>query len=570
MEDLDSLSNKRHSLAHVLAAAVLDLYPDAKLGMGPAIDNGFYYDFDISSTISADDLPKLQDKMKDIVKSDVSFAKREVSLKEARKIFAEQPFKLEIIDDLEAGGASTVMVYESGDFTDLCQGPHVASTSEINNDSFQLTRVAGAYWKGNEKNKQLQRVYGVAFESKDKLDEYLHNLEEAQKRDHRILGRDLDLFTFHEEAPGMVFWHDGGVKLVDKLVSRWREIQAKYGYQEVRLPNMLDENLWKRSGHYEHYHDNMFFTDNEGKRLALRPMDCPGAILLYEENIRSYHDLPVKISELGTVFRNEKSGELHGLFRVQQITQDDAHVFVTPDQIEAQVQEIIKIMEEIYSPFGMEREIFLSTRPDKAMGSNEMWIKAEDALRMALDNVGIKYGIKEKDGAFYGPKIDVHIKDSLGRSWQMGTIQLDFFMPQQFGLSYIAEDGSKKAPVIIHRALMGSLERFVGILTEHYAGAFPAWLAPTQAVVIPISEKQNDYATSVAERLRQLNVRVMIDNGNETLGKKIRANELKKTPYLIIVGEKEVDSQKISVRKRSEGDLGTMNIDQLAEEVLAE
>lgn len=554
-------------MAHVLAQAVLELYPDAKLGMGPAVENGFYYDLDTSNTISADDLPKIQDKMVEIIKSNAVFEKSDIALDEARQMFADQPYKLEIIGDLETGGATSATVYKSGDFTDLCQGPHIASTADIITDGFHLTRVAGAYWKNNQNNKQLQRIYGVAFEGRKELDEYLNNIEEAQKRDHRKLGRDLDLFTLSEEAPGMVFWHSKGLQLFNALVERWRKIQNEHGYKEVSLPNMLDVELWKRSGHYEHFKENMFFTDNEGRKLALRPMDCPGAILLYQEGVKSYNDLPVKMSELGTVFRNEKSGELHGLFRVQQITQDDAHVFVMPDQIESQVQEIIKIMEEIYKPFDMEREIFLSTKPDKAMGSDEMWRRAEAALRTALDNVGIKYGIKEKDGAFYGPKIDVHIKDSLGRSWQMGTIQLDFFMPQQFGINYIASDGSKKTPVIIHRALMGSLERFIGILTEHYAGAFPAWLAPVQAVVIPVSEKHIDYAKQVASQLQESDIRVEVDETNETLGKKIREGELQKIPYLIIVGDKEAEANNVAVRTRENGDRGSMAISDLLDEI---
>jgi len=563
----NNIDVKRHSLAHILAQAVLELRPEAKLGMGPAIENGFYYDFDITSAISTEDLPKINAKMIEIIESDIRFEKSDVSIDEAKQIFAEKPYKLEIVKDLQAGGATMVTVYKSGNFTDLCHGPHISSTSEINVDGFRLTRVAGAYWKNNEKNKQLQRVYGVAFESKEELSKHLENIEEAQKRDHRKLGRDLDLFTFHEEAPGMVFWHDKGIKVVDRLVDRWRAIQAKHGYKEVRFPNMLDVELWKRSGHYEHYQYSMFFTDNEGKKLALRPMDCPGAILYYGEDIRSYNELPLKLSELGTVFRNENSGELHGLFRVQQITQDDAHVFVTPEQIEDQVAEIINIMEDIYKPFNMKREIFLSTKPVKAMGSDEMWSKAEAALRSALDRAGVAYGIKDKDGAFYGPKIDVHINDSLGRSWQMGTVQLDFFMPQQFGINYIAEDGTKKTPVIIHRALMGSLERFVGILTEHYAGAFPTWLAPVQAVIIPVSEKHNGYACSIVDKLTGEGVRAEVDSTNETLGKKIRAGEIQKIPLLLIVGDREVEAKTVALRSREKGDEGSVSIDELTERI---
>jgi len=558
----------RHSLAHILAQAVQELRPGTKLGMGPAIENGFYYDFDMALAISTDDLPKIDAKMKEIIRSEISFKKSVVAIDEAIQMFADQPFKIEIIKDLRAGGANTVTVYKSGIFTDLCQGPHISSSSDINIDSFRLTRVAGAYWKNNENNKQLQRLYGVAFESKEELDKYLENIEVAQKRDHRKLGRDLDLFTFHEEAPGMVFWHPNGVVLYQALVSRWRKIQSKYGYGELMLPTMLSVDLWKRSGHYSHYKDGMFFTSNEGNELALKPMDCPGAILVYKEKIRSCNDLPIKWSELGKVYRNEQSGEIHGLMRVQEFTQDDAHIFVSEEQIEEQVKEVVAIMDELYKPFDMEREIFLSTRPDDAMGSQEIWQKAEVALESALKSAGVKFGIKEKDGAFYGPKIDIHIKDALGRSWQTGTIQLDFFMPEKFGLEYIATDGSRKQPVMIHRALMGSLERFVGIITEHYAGAFPVWLAPVQAMVIPVSEKQNKYASDVTDKLLGLAVRVEVDCTSETLGKKIRVSEMQKIPYLIIVGDREIEAKTVALRSREKGDEGSMTVQELADKII--
>lgn len=570
MTEIGNINTKRHSYAHLLAAAVLELYPQAKLGMGPAIENGFYYDFDIDKSISIDDLPKIEAQMKKLISNNIDFEQENVSLSSARELFKDQLYKLEIIDDIEKDGKNEVSIYKSGEFTDLCNGPHISLTNELDIDAFKLERVAGVYWKNNESNKQLQRIYGVAFDSKMELDEYLKNLEEAKKRDHRKIGKELDLFTFHEEAPGMVFWHPKGTILYQTLVGRWREIQSRYGYGELMLPSMLSVNLWKRSGHYNHYKDGMFFTSNEGNELALRPMDCPGGILVYKEDVRSYNDLPIKWSELGKVYRNEQSGEIHGLMRVQEFTQDDAHIFITEDQIEDQVKEVIKIMDEIYKPFDMERKIFLSTKPDDAMGDPDVWAKAEDALRQALDSSGIKYGIKEKDGAFYGPKIDIHVKDALGRSWQTGTIQLDFFMPEKFELEYIAPDGGKKRPVIIHRALMGSLERFVGILTEHYAGAFPVWLAPVQARVISVSDKACDYVDEVVAELSSAGVRVDADKSNETLGKKIRQGQMQKIPYLLVVGDKEIEAKNVAVRSRDDGDMGAKSVDEFARVVIGD
>lgn len=554
----------RHSLSHVLAAAVLEMFPEAKLGIGPATDNGFYYDFDLPRTLIPEDLPILEDKMRKIIKKGNKFEKMEIAIEEAidRLSGSDRDYKLELVEGLKDKGKDKVTLYKLDSFVDLCEGPHIDSANDLKDIAFKLDKIAGAYWRGDENNPMLQRIYGLAFNTEKELAEYLKNRQEAEKRDHRKLGKELDLFTFHEEAPGMPFWHDKGVTMLEILIDRWRKIQKEYGYKELRLPNLLDVELWKRSGHFDHYKDNMFFTENEGKKMALRPMDCPGAILVYGENVRSYKDLPMRWSELGTVFRNEKSGELHGLLRVQQIVQDDAHVFITPKMIESEIIEILSIMEKIYEPFDMEQEIFLSTKPDDAMGDKKVWDKAEKALKNALDKKGIKYGIKEKDGAFYGPKIDVHIKDALGRTWQTGTIQLDFFMPERFDLEYIGEDSKKHRPVIIHRALMGSLERFVGIITEHYAGAFPVWLAPVQVIILPISDKHNDYTNKIKNQISKADIRVEADLRSESVGKKIRDAQLQKIPYMLVVGDKEINSNELTVREYGKEKQSKMKLDE--------
>ncbi len=554
----------RHSLSHILAAAVLEMFPEAKLGIGPATDNGFYYDFDLPRTLIPEDLPILEDKMRKIIKKGNKFEKMEIAIEEAidRLSGSDRDYKLELVEGLKDKGKDKVTLYKLDSFVDLCEGPHIDSTKDLKDIAFKLDKIAGAYWRGDENNPMLQRIYGLAFNTEKELVEYLKNHQEAEKRDHRKLGKELDLFTFHEEAPGMPFWHDKGVTMLEILIDRWRKIQKEYGYKELRLPNLLDVELWKRSGHFDHYKDNMFFTENEGKKMALRPMDCPGAILVYGENVRSYKDLPMRWSELGTVFRNEKSGELHGLLRVQQIVQDDAHVFITPKMIESEIIEILSIMEKMYEPFDMEQEIFLSTKPDDAMGDKKVWDKAEKALKNALDKKGIKYGIKEKDGAFYGPKIDVHIKDALGRTWQTGTIQLDFFMPERFDLEYIGEDSKKHRPVIIHRALMGSLERFVGIITEHYAGAFPVWLAPVQVIILPISDKHNDYTNKIKNQISKADIRVETDLRSESVGKKIRDAQLQKIPYMLVVGDKEINSKELTVREYGKEKQSKMKLDE--------
>ncbi|MDH4358957.1 MAG: threonine--tRNA ligase [Candidatus Berkelbacteria bacterium] len=564
-----NLEVKCHSLSHILAAAVIEMFPEGELGIGPSIENGFYYDFDLPRTLIPEDLPLIEEKMRALIKKNLKFEKAEMAIDEAIKKAKDSKhhLKLELLEDLKKEGNKTVSFYKTGDFVDLCKGPHVASTQDLKAVTFKLDRISGAYWKGDEKNKMLQRIYALAFETEEHLRKFIENREKAQLRDHRRLGARLGLFTFHEEAPGMAFFHAKGTVIFNLLVERWRKIQKEHGYQEVRLPDLLDVKLWKQSGHFDHYKDDMFFVEGDNKTLALRPMDCPGAILLYKEGVRSYNDLPMRVSELGTVYRNEKSGELHGLFRVQQMTQDDAHIFIAEEMIEDEVGEVIKILEKIYAPFDMEREIYLATRPDDAMGDEKVWEKAENALGSALKKSKIKYGIKEKDGAFYGPKIDIHINDSLGRTWQMGTIQLDFFMPERFGLEYVARDGSLKRPVMIHRALMGSLERFIGIITEHYAGAFPVWLAPVQAVVLPISDKHNVYAQKIADKLKKLDIRAEAGLKSETIGRKIRDAELKKIPYMIVVGDKEIAENKISIRKLGEGDKGQNSVEALVAEI---
>jgi len=571
--------------------AVKKLYPEVKFGIGPAIENGFYYDFDFSNVIlnqqakdlakrdssspsapqndriSPDDLPKIEKEMQAIIKQNLDFIKKEISQTEAKKLFADQPYKIELIEEL---GEQKISTYQSGDFTDLCAGPHIESTKKINTKAFKLSKIAGAYWRGDEKNKMLTRVYGLAFATEKELADYLKMLEEAEKRDHRKLGANLDLFSFHSESPGMPFWHNNGLIIFNNLVEHWREIQKEHNYMEVKLPPVLNVSLWKQSGHYDHYKNDMFFTENDGVEMALRPMDCPGTILFYKERPHSYSELPIRIGELGTVYRNEKSGELHGLMRVQQITQDDAHIVIAENMIEKEVVEVLGILEKIYKPFSLKREFFLSTRPDDAMGDIETWRKAETALKNALDKSKIKYGLKEKDGAFYGPKIDVQMYDSLGRTWQSGTIQLDFFMPKNFGMEYIDKEGKKQRPVMIHRALMGSLERFIGILLEHYAGALPVWLSPIQTIILPIGQNHQEYGQEILGLLKQNNIRATLNLDNETIGKKIREAEMQKIPYLLVVGDKEVKAKSVAVRQRGAGDKGAMAIDKFIAKIREE
>lgn len=564
----------RHSAAHVLASAVLEMFPEAKFGTGPAIENGFYYDFDLPRTLIPEDLPILEEKMRAVIKANHPFERAEISASEALEDFKKlgQDYKLELISELKETGEK-ISIYRTGQFVDLCSGPHLDSTGEIKADAFKLTKISGAYWRADEKNKQMQRIYGVAFESKDALKEYLHMLEEAEKRDHRKIGKELDLFSFHPEAPGMPFFHPKGTLIYNELKNFWIEAQREFNYEMILCPSMLDVSIWKKSGHWDHYKDDMYFVQaDENKQFGLRPMDCPGAILIYNNSLKSYRDLPLRYSEPGLITRKEKSGQLGGLLRVQQFTQDDAHIFITEDQIKEEIKNVINLVNKVYKPFGLEYKAYLSTRPDDFMGDASVWEKAEQDLIDVLQEVyGKNYGLKEKDGAFYGPKIDFQLKDSIGRTWQCATIQLDFQMPQKFDCKYTDKDGQEKIAVLIHRTIMGSFERFMGILIEHYAGAFPTWLAPVQAIVIPVSEEKfGAYAEEVKEKLVATDVRAEVDASTESLGKRIRNADKQKIPYILVVGEKEMEAQTVAVRPRGTKDQTVMKTDEFVEKIVTE
>lgn len=560
----------RHSTAHILAAAVLEMFPEAKFGTGPAIENGFYYDFDLPRTLIPEDLPLLEEKMRAIIKANHPFERAGISTENALEKFKElgQTYKLELIDDLKKEGNETVSIYHSGNFVDLCAGPHIDSTGEIDAQAFALTKISGAYWKADENNPQMQRIYGVVFSNKKELRQYFQMVAEAEKRDHRKIGKDLDLFSFHPEAPGMPFFHPRGMVIYNELKKFWLDTQKEFGYDMISGPSMLDVAIWKKSGHWDHYKDDMYFvsTGEDGKQFGLRPMDCPGAILIYNNSMKSYRYLPIRYAEPGLITRKEKSGQLGGLLRVQQFTQDDAHIFISEEQIKEEIKNVIALIEKIYKPFGLEYKAFLSTRPDDFMGEISVWEKAEDDLREVLQEVyGDDYGMKEKDGAFYGPKIDFQLKDAIGRTWQCATIQLDFQMPLKFDCTYIDSDGKEKNPVIIHRTIMGSFERFMGILIEHFAGAFPLWLSPVQVAIIPVSEKFSEYAQKVNSLLLASDIRSSISDESETLGKRISLAEKQKTPYMIVVGEKEVAEKTVTIRMRGEKKQETMDVGNFAE-----
>lgn len=569
-EDADGRWALRHSAAHIMAQAVKRLYGDknVKLAIGPAIDNGFYYDFDMDHQLNNEDLVKIEKEMKKIVKENLPIVRKEVTRQEALDFFnAEgETYKIELINDLPEDAMITM--YTQGDFTDLCAGPHVVSTGKVK--ALKLQSVAGAYWRGNEKNKMLQRIYGTAFEKQADLDAYLKMLEEAAKRDHRKLGKELDLFSLHEEGPGFPFFHPNGMVIRNELINYWREVHRKFGYQEIKTPMILNRKLWETSGHWDHYKENMYFTKIDGEDYAIKPMNCPGGMLVYLTQQHSYRDLPLRLGELGLVHRHELSGALHGLMRVRNFTQDDAHIFMLPSQIEDEIQKTIDLFDQVYSTFGLTYHAELSTRPDDSMGSDEVWELATNALRNALEHRGLKYVVNEGDGAFYGPKIDFHLTDSIGRTWQCGTIQLDMLMPEKFDLTYIGEDGQKHRPVMIHRVVYGSIERFIGILIENYAGAFPAWLAPVQVKILPISDKYADYAYEIKRKMFDLGIRVEVDDRNEKIGYKIREAQVKKIPYSIIVGESEMENKNISVRKRREKDTVTMDTDTFISNLLEE
>ncbi|MFH1387793.1 MAG: threonine--tRNA ligase [Patescibacteria group bacterium] len=558
----------RHSTAHVMALAVQELFKEVKFAIGPSIENGFYYDFDLSERITPEDLPKIEKKIKEIIQKDLKFEKKQISKTEAKKIFKNQPYKLELIEDLDK-----ITIYTLGDFVDLCKGPHVKSTKEIRYDSFKLTSLAGAYWRGDEKNKMLQRIYGVAFNSKKELKDYLKQQAEAQKRDHRKIGKELDLFSMQKEAPGMPFFHPKGTIIYKELEKFWEEAQKEFEYDFIIAPSMLNTSIWKKSGHWDHYKDGMYFVSGlkEKQKMALRPMDCPGAILIYNNSPKSYRDLPLRYAEPGLITRKEQSGELGGLFRVQQFKQDDAHIFLREDQIEEEINKVIKLVDKIYNPFKLKYKAYLSTRPDDYMGDKKLWDKAEKQLEDIIKKAyGKNYEIKDKDGAFYGPKIDYQLEDALGRTWQCATIQLDFQMPLKFNCKYIDKDGKEKAPIMIHRTIMGSFERFIGILIEHYAGVLPTWLSPIQAQIIPVSQKFNKYGEQIKKELFKNNIRVELNDDDETLGKKIRNGELQKIPYLLIVGEKEEKIDSVAVRDRKKGNIGPVKVEKFIEEIKKE
>lgn len=558
----------RHSLSHILAAAVLEMFPEAKLGIGPAIDTGFYYDFDLPRTLIPEDLPNIEEKMRKIIKSDGKFEQYDEPKNEAIKFLqtAKQPYKVELVEDLES---EKVSFYKTGDFVDLCKGPHVESISDLRTVGWKLDKIAGAYWKGSEKNKMLQRIYALAFETKDELKKFLDNREEAEKRDHRKIGADLDLFSFHEEGPGFPFWHPKGMVLWNNLLDWWRKEHIEAGYKEIKTPIILSRDLWEESGHWDHYKNNMYFSKIDDRDFAIKPMNCPGGMLLYKEKIHSYREFPLKIAEIGLVHRHELAGVLHGLMRVRAFHQDDAHIFCTEDQIENEVNGIINLIDKMYSRLNLKYHLELSTRPENgSIGSDKDWERAEKALRSALEKRKTKYKLNPGDGAFYGPKIDFHIEDAIGRTWQTGTIQLDFAMPERFNLEYIGENGKQERPVMIHRVIFGSIERFIGILTEHFAGAFPIWLAPIQAIVLPISDKHIEYAKKIFEELQTAGIRIEFDQRNETIGRKIRESEIQKIPYMLIVGDKEIESNKIATRKYGEGDLGQKTIVEITKEIL--
>ncbi len=540
----------RHSASHILAQAVQRLYGNVQLAIGPAIENGFYYDFDVETPFSTEDLAKIQKEMEKIVQENLLIERKELSRADAIKMFSEkgETYKVELINDLPED--AVISTYQQGEFIDLCAGPHVTSTGKVK--ALKLQSIAGAYWRGDEKRKMLQRIYGTAFEKKAELDAYLTMLEEAAKRDHRKLGRELDLFSLQEEGPGFPFFHPNGMIIRNELEDFWRKLHREYGYKEIKTPIILNRKLWEQSGHWDHYKENMYFTQIDGEDYAVKPMNCPGGILVYRTQHHSYRDLPLRTAELGLVHRHELSGALHGLMRVRNFTQDDAHIFMLPSQIKSEIQKVIDLFDKVYSTFGLSYHAELSTRPENSMGSDEVWETATNALREALDERGMEYIVNEGDGAFYGPKIDFHLQDSIGRTWQCGTIQLDMLLPEKFDLTYVGEDGQKHRPVMIHRVVYGSIERFIGILIEHYAGVFPVWIAPVQVKILTITDKHGEYACALEREMFAQGIRAEVDDRNEKIGYKIREAQMSKAPYIIVVGDKEMEEGQVAVRKHGE------------------
>ena len=549
-----------HSTSHLMAQAIKRIWSQAQLAIGPPIENGFYYDIDLDVSLTPEDLSTIESEMRKIVKENLQIEGEEIDSKKGIALFKErkEEYKLDILKRINR--EDTIKVYSQGEFTDLCRGPHVPSTGKLKH--FKLTSLAGAYWRGDERNKMLQRIYGVSFPKEKQLKEYLELLENAKKRDHRKIGKALDLFSFQPEAPGFVFWHGKGMVIYNEILDYWRHVHEREEYQELKTPVILSDQLWRKSGHWDHYKDNMYFTSIDEKDYAIKPMNCPGGLLVFNNSMWSYKDFPLKLAELGLVHRHEKSGVLHGLFRVRQFTQDDAHVYCTREQMKKEIENIINITLEIYETFGFTNTfIEMSTRPDDSIGSQENWDYSEKVLEEALNSLDISYKINEGEGAFYGPKIDFHIRDCLGRRWQCGTIQLDFSMPERLGATFVNKNGEKETPVMIHRAILGSIERFIGILIEHYAGDFPLWLAPVQIVLIPVSERHHEFSKKVYDSFKEKRFRVKLDDRNEKVGYKIRDNELNKIPYMLVIGDKEIESNRLSVRHRLQQDLEQMTID---------
>ena len=549
----------RHTASHVMAQAIQHLFPGVKFAIGPSIENGFYYDLDTEHRFTQEDFPAIEAEMAKIVKENFPLTKEVVSREDALKLFKEagQDYKVELIQDLPED--AEISLYRQGDFVDLCAGPHTASTGAVK--AFKLQTVAGAYWRGDEHNKMLQRIYGTAFEKKSDLDDYLHMLEEAEKRDHRKLGKQLDLFSFHEEGPGFPFFHAKGMVLRKTLLKLWYELHDEAEYDEISTPTILSRHLWEQSGHWDHYRENMYFTTIDDEPYAIKPMNCPGGILVYKSNVHSYRDFPMRMAELGLVHRHELHGALHGLFRVRCFTQDDAHIFMLPSQMKQEISGVMDLIDKAYKIFGLDYHVELSTRPEDSMGSDEIWDLATKTLREVIEEKGVPFQINEGDGAFYGPKLDFHVKDSIGRTWQCGTIQLDMLMPERFDMTYIGEDGQKHRPVMVHRTVFGSVERFLGILIENYNGAFPVWLAPVQVKLLPISDKHLAYAKELRKKFKKMGIRVEVDESNEKIGYKIRKAQMEKVPYMAVIGDKEMENNTLSIRDRAKGDIGAQPVD---------
>ncbi len=557
-KDEDGKKAYRHTTAHVLAQAVKRLYPDVKVAIGPAIKNGFYYDFDFKTPISASDLGKIEEEMKNVIKENHPVVREEITRAEALKLMADEPYKVELIENLPED--AVISIYRQGEFVDLCAGPHIPSTGLIK--AYKLSSVTGAYWRGDEHNKMLTRIYGTAFDKKSDMDEYFAMIEEAKKRDHIKLGKELKLFAFLNEGKGFPFFLPNGMTLKNTLIDFWRQIHKREGYVEVQTPIILNRSLWETSGHWDHYQGNMYTTKIDDEDCAIKPMNCPGGLLVYKLSPHSYKDFPIRMGELGLVHRHEKSGQLHGLMRVRCFTQDDAHIFMLPEQITSEIKGVVRIIDEVYTLFGFKYHIELSTRPENSMGSDEDWEAATSALKAALDELNLPYEINEGDGAFYGPKIDFHLEDSLGRTWQCGTIQLDFQLPQRFEIDYVGEDGQKHRPIMIHRVVFGSIERFIGILIEHFGGKFPLWLSPIQVKVMSLTERTEEEVEKITAKLSDCGIRAESDVRNEKIGFKIREAQTEKTPYMLIIGDKEKENGVVAVRKRGQGDIGAMTLDE--------